>query len=359
MAAPKVNGDSLRGTMSLADMVKSLKAPVLLVSAPEVNTGADPPEPVMILAETLSLFLNDPQCWRVAVDFAGSSSANWCNTRKCDASGNTGKDDWNKDLTSLPEYSYAQDDAKEKQKIAIENSYWMTFWRGKVSGALMSSLHSHADDAKLDGHRVVIAVSVDGGPITQTEKAHIPSICKDVLRDVRSRGYYWSKDAHIAWCHFSKFEDVLASMLGFRNIPGYGIDGSFCEFACQPRHNTTRGPSLLNSSMFDDFANENPEILIKHILFQSCGCNMQEVYDENRDAWDRMLEPDEMMKCWAFYHLQQAIEREDEEQVKFLCNSQRRHFDLSWSHPLTDESLEEALPENALTELAIETLSSD
>eukprot|EP00928_Gymnodinium_smaydae_P044437 TRINITY_DN29641_c0_g1_i1.p1 TRINITY_DN29641_c0_g1~~TRINITY_DN29641_c0_g1_i1.p1 ORF type:complete len:782 (+),score=128.57 TRINITY_DN29641_c0_g1_i1:174-2348(+) len=141
------------------------------------------------------------------------------------------------------------------QHFAIANSYWFTFWRGQVAGVLLSALisckekecgqddreelersdgdglaiaqrtykkkdrHGDIEEGKDDKSvKVVIAVSIDGGPITQVEKEHIPGICRDTVANIRRRGYAWGDGAWVLWCHFPTLRDMLESLDGVDNL---------------------------------------------------------------------------------------------------------------------------------------------
>jgi len=81
----------------------------------------------------------------------------------------------------------------KEMDMAIENSFWSLFWRGQVSGGLLTALTGatdvplpvtqpfrklpHMPEAELyleSGNastaRVAIAVSISGGPVTQYER---------------------------------------------------------------------------------------------------------------------------------------------------------------------------------------------
>merc|ERR1719350_2722298 len=127
-------------------------------------------------------------------------------------------------------------------EIPIPNSVWFQYWRGKISGAIAQSLItmeskevSVADCIATQGVvpntftisnklcdtetvRLVVVVSIDGGPVTQAEKASIGAISRNALSDLRRRQYTWAPNAHIMWVHFPNTIDLLDSLQGARNL---------------------------------------------------------------------------------------------------------------------------------------------
>ena len=68
------------------------------------------------------------------------------------------------------------------------------------------------------GARVVIAVSIDGGSITEFERHEIPSICKGAISSIRRRGYSWGDNIHVLWCRFPTVQSFLESCSGVPNL---------------------------------------------------------------------------------------------------------------------------------------------
>ena len=66
--------------------------------------------------------------------------------------------------------------------------------------------------------RVVVAVSIDGGPITQVERFLIPEISSSVISDVRRRAFSWGGGATIVWVRFPTVEHMLRSLDGEVNL---------------------------------------------------------------------------------------------------------------------------------------------
>eukprot|EP00928_Gymnodinium_smaydae_P032839 TRINITY_DN23689_c0_g2_i1.p1 TRINITY_DN23689_c0_g2~~TRINITY_DN23689_c0_g2_i1.p1 ORF type:complete len:877 (-),score=92.40 TRINITY_DN23689_c0_g2_i1:244-2796(-) len=183
----------------------------------------------------------------IAVDFKGSTSGKWCGSRIRFASSAAETLEGAEDFTVSDgcflarNAAFREKDHAQQQRMCIENSFWFSFWRGKVSGALaqtqISSKGVHqpsgqamreaqglvtasasGDAAASDPVRVVVAVSIDGGPITQAEKVAIPGVCQSVMADLRRRGFRWASKAHVVWCHFPSVAELVRSVAGERNL---------------------------------------------------------------------------------------------------------------------------------------------
>eukprot|EP00928_Gymnodinium_smaydae_P078960 TRINITY_DN63006_c0_g1_i1.p1 TRINITY_DN63006_c0_g1~~TRINITY_DN63006_c0_g1_i1.p1 ORF type:complete len:590 (-),score=92.44 TRINITY_DN63006_c0_g1_i1:125-1894(-) len=190
------------------------------------------------------------------VDFAGSSSANFCNSRirhvAADGTITYCKDDWSRDLQKA--FPDKEMDETEHLKLNIEHSTWLSYWHGKVSGGLTATFASMdeltcsampteeknlercekilndaqvpylgniSDDDVKKGTanvRMVVMISVDGGPITQVEKTHLPPLGRDVLSDLRRRKYKWACACQLIWAHFPSIWHLCESLRGKRNL---------------------------------------------------------------------------------------------------------------------------------------------
>eukprot|EP00928_Gymnodinium_smaydae_P038454 TRINITY_DN26524_c0_g1_i1.p1 TRINITY_DN26524_c0_g1~~TRINITY_DN26524_c0_g1_i1.p1 ORF type:complete len:704 (-),score=99.03 TRINITY_DN26524_c0_g1_i1:126-2144(-) len=222
---------------SMRELFQVYDAKAVLISAPEFggppNNDGKYDKPTMDICESLNWMGADR--FTLGVDFVNSTSGQWVGSRvrgKQDGKVLHSDSDFDADYTDL-----LNGKKEDKFRLAVENSFWMCYWLGKTKGALTQALMSYSSasglavrkgkidmcDAcgpvfrKLPG-RLVIAVSIDGGPVTQVEKMHIPNICEEVLSDIRRRQYGWAADAHIMWVHFPTAEDLLKSFSGRTNL---------------------------------------------------------------------------------------------------------------------------------------------
>eukprot|EP00928_Gymnodinium_smaydae_P027533 TRINITY_DN21270_c1_g7_i2.p1 TRINITY_DN21270_c1_g7~~TRINITY_DN21270_c1_g7_i2.p1 ORF type:complete len:811 (+),score=78.53 TRINITY_DN21270_c1_g7_i2:131-2563(+) len=198
--------------------------------------------PTMKILQDLPASLRSDVSFSNLVDFKGSSSAEFCSSRircvmdglviRCDR-------DFDRDLRSAfkdeepPEEGWTEDALREQ---AILHSAWMIFWRGKVFGgltAMLATMQSHATppvNMQADRHvnfinpklcakaRVIVAISIDGGKITEVEKNVLPKLILDVLSDIRRRQYTWATNTWIIWAQFQNPVQLLKSMNGERNL---------------------------------------------------------------------------------------------------------------------------------------------
>eukprot|EP00928_Gymnodinium_smaydae_P037024 TRINITY_DN25770_c0_g1_i1.p1 TRINITY_DN25770_c0_g1~~TRINITY_DN25770_c0_g1_i1.p1 ORF type:complete len:416 (-),score=46.96 TRINITY_DN25770_c0_g1_i1:127-1374(-) len=233
---------------SLADMVLLYDAPMVLVSSPEFGLDDDGGyrAPTMTICESLHKYFSKEKldidlahCFTVAVDFKDSTSGRFCTNRIRTI---------DQDGRAVPDYEAKGMFGNAKDEI--ENSFWFCYWRGKVAGALSSVLLNMGDKplpehnekgpkakTRLDKTfgqyeskgvfinggigapvRLCIAVSIDGGPVTQVEKEAIPDICKSVESDLRRRGYEWAEHANIMWASFKSVRELVESLAGARNL---------------------------------------------------------------------------------------------------------------------------------------------
>eukprot|EP00928_Gymnodinium_smaydae_P085979 TRINITY_DN6974_c0_g1_i1.p1 TRINITY_DN6974_c0_g1~~TRINITY_DN6974_c0_g1_i1.p1 ORF type:complete len:438 (+),score=47.82 TRINITY_DN6974_c0_g1_i1:87-1400(+) len=292
------------GTTSLSRFVLLWKSPLVVVSSPELGLDEKGTytAPVMNILEQLSSRLKPEftDHFNVAVDFSGSSSAHFCDSRiryhdrKSDRD-ILGKEDFHSLSLDIPD---------EEKRKAIRNSFWYCTWCGQVSGALKTAAATMGDvplpawkEAEtvlgsqvgqggfegvypsglfLNGNpgkttkRVVVAVSIDGGIITQVEKENIPKLCKRAMSDLMRRGYKWASEVNIAWAHFATVKDMLDSLAGVPNLTfdydtePVGFDGmptqtKWCKDGpskrplnykvARPRSQIQHSPSLLNVSV--------------------------------------------------------------------------------------------------------------
>eukprot|EP00928_Gymnodinium_smaydae_P007374 TRINITY_DN12656_c0_g4_i2.p1 TRINITY_DN12656_c0_g4~~TRINITY_DN12656_c0_g4_i2.p1 ORF type:complete len:369 (-),score=49.03 TRINITY_DN12656_c0_g4_i2:281-1387(-) len=242
--------------IALSELILKTEAPVVFVSAPQCGPARSPQGGpmapysavnVMNILECLPEHVISQLKISFAVDFAGSRNSQFADTRIHSFNAATGtlfrgQDDFKTDLR--PDLSEAPKSEARKQQLeklpscdeayrrCVENSYWMSMWRGQITGALSSSLvHAPVKEVNgLDdilkyncptsdfGMRYVVAVSIDGGPITQVEKAWLPDVFATTLSNLRRRGYEWGACAKILWCNFPTLEDCLRSLGGVQNL---------------------------------------------------------------------------------------------------------------------------------------------
>eukprot|EP00928_Gymnodinium_smaydae_P094604 TRINITY_DN7968_c0_g1_i1.p1 TRINITY_DN7968_c0_g1~~TRINITY_DN7968_c0_g1_i1.p1 ORF type:complete len:630 (+),score=34.31 TRINITY_DN7968_c0_g1_i1:41-1930(+) len=285
-----------RGTWrtSLAELQRMFKSPLILVSAPQFGMrrcgNDDAPQydvPVMSISESLPERLKPSVRFSSAYDFKGSATDRIANTRirwidSSDGSRTlvTSEHDFGLDYTVLglqsehvperPALRTCSDSARQ----SIENSFWFCTWWGQVSGSVAQHFHTVESvtckkmpqifSTSLNlrhALRVVIVVSIDGGPITQVEKSWLPQILLGVLSNVRRRGYDWSDAAEVLWCHFPTIEDMVSSLDGECNLVHDWTDGhSFSTdiygrpttLACAPDPNRRKvGKSLFRQGVGD------------------------------------------------------------------------------------------------------------
>eukprot|EP00928_Gymnodinium_smaydae_P073423 TRINITY_DN5662_c0_g1_i2.p1 TRINITY_DN5662_c0_g1~~TRINITY_DN5662_c0_g1_i2.p1 ORF type:complete len:713 (-),score=80.89 TRINITY_DN5662_c0_g1_i2:151-2289(-) len=256
---------------SLSALVADWNAPVVMVSCPEFGHGGNP---VMQILEQLPKHLKTTDSsvvdkpdggtqvqtikpsFTLAVDFKDSSSSLYCNSRVrwLDLAGKPllGENDFTRKYTlddlTREMYRSAELEWREPDNQAdsdslnqsIANSFWSVFWRGQVGGALTGAFAAAPDVAvsyaeckerakntehtvvlnEIQGEtaRVVVAVSIEGGPVTRFERTQIPDVCRAVISNLRRRGYSWGASVALLWCHFDTVEDFLRSASGVPNL---------------------------------------------------------------------------------------------------------------------------------------------
>jgi len=241
---------------SLADLSRSLGAPIALVSAPENQFNG---RNAMKTVEQLTEKLNPEFESKVIsmVDFMGSTSGVWTSEkiRAVDEQGNRTyhSGDFDRDLTSCPEFTkYLQEHHADfesrvpggdetrinnmaRKGFAIKNSQWNSYWRGKIAGGLTMALSmmtpksTTADalnkcgigaliDMDYKKLHVVIAACIDGGPVIQEEQRTITTMVDEVVFDLRRRGPAWAKNAAILILRFPDVESFVKSLDGERNL---------------------------------------------------------------------------------------------------------------------------------------------
>jgi len=95
----------------------------------------------------------------------------------------------------------------------------LTMAAGKsVSDSDLQELHIGKLQKNLSDLRAVIAVMIDGGPVTQEEQREMPQICDDVVFDLRRQGYDWASNAHVLLVRFPDVQTMLRSLDGEQNL---------------------------------------------------------------------------------------------------------------------------------------------
>eukprot|EP00928_Gymnodinium_smaydae_P004132 TRINITY_DN11437_c0_g1_i2.p1 TRINITY_DN11437_c0_g1~~TRINITY_DN11437_c0_g1_i2.p1 ORF type:complete len:987 (-),score=102.33 TRINITY_DN11437_c0_g1_i2:154-2823(-) len=238
-----LEADWPKNYVSMAELVDQFRAPILFASSPEMGLRRGVPTPVfdievMKISENLPKHMSRGTSFACTFDFAGSSTSRFANSRvrDVDEDGHVLRSDT--DFSMSYEEAYEKDDraalptCSDVVRRAIENSYWFCMWFGLVSGGLMQSFQTSIDVKSATGKeslrfpgisvektvRVVIVASVDGGPITQVEKDHLPQIIQNVQKNVRSRGYAWGSSTRVVWCHFPACRDMVRSIAGGQNL---------------------------------------------------------------------------------------------------------------------------------------------
>mmetsp|Transcript_126083 Transcript_126083/g.223277 ORF Transcript_126083/g.223277 Transcript_126083/m.223277 type:complete len:652 (+) Transcript_126083:189-2144(+) len=202
-----------------------------------------------------------------------------------------------------------------RQQMAIENSFLFCHWRGKCSGILSQALVNIGDtdlpDAEKetetrlgpmnqasaqglqvagkaeDKVRVVVVVSIAGGDVVDTQRKHIPGLCKDVLRDLK-KTYSWAENSWIVWCDFPDVEDFVKSLAGHRclvpdhSAPVVQSDSGKMptSYVVQKYSRHPKAPSLLGSMSVRDVitqARKKVDALIDKFFSAADAGNIKEV----------------------------------------------------------------------------------
>ena len=242
-AAPEVLTRTPFG-YALPKLMNVLNAKLVVVSTPEYGHGPGEGEfclPVMSGLERLAGYIF-PQligCY----DFKGSAAAEDCLAQvpDCDLKKYLGAahNDWSDPVT-------------------IQATQWFRYWRGRVCSALQvmvllaepladrvevfpSGGHSSTSTRTVaKGARVVFAVSISGGSITQTEKAALSDLINGTVADISTRALNIG-DVRIEWLHFETLEEFLKALQGYGgvdfagtlpanknfNLPGRWVDGDY------------------------------------------------------------------------------------------------------------------------------------
>lgn len=203
---------------SLGDLVVTLGAQVVLVSCPEFGlpSSADDseefPTPSLGIAERLSETMRED----VAPLLVATESSSSCNARRCKQLG-----------TNLS--------ASMRGDAGL--SFWLSHWRGRVWGALQTSMISKQpkivtreevlqsrsinvvpSGANQSSTRVVVAVTIAGGHVSQSECKQVPEIIRGVASDIWRNGHPWRTQVFFVWAHFQNIAEVVESLAGHRSL---------------------------------------------------------------------------------------------------------------------------------------------
>jgi hypothetical protein len=224
---------------ALPKLMSALLAKLVIVSTPELGPGPRDGEytvPVMRGLERLSGYVF-PSCIG-CYDFKGSAAAQDCVAQVPD-----------RDIDPVHGWT---------QQEVIETTQWFRYWSGRVRSALATVLltaepiscvvqvvkcRGNEDGiAFAAGCRTTFAVSISGGPITDTEKFALPGLINGTVADLSTRDLDLG-ELSIQWLHFQSLEDFLKALQGFGgidfggamkqrqkfNLPGQWIDGDYQE----------------------------------------------------------------------------------------------------------------------------------
>ena len=238
--AAHIDADSPAGH-ALGKLMRTFGAKIAVVSAPQCGPGPTDGEfkiPVMVGLERIASYIF-PE-FITAYDFKGSSSAGDC-------------------ASVLPDKEMLPENWADSTQIAA--TQWCRYWMGRVRGTLSALLLSAcatpnaivlkgvmgaADDPSTraafgSSCRVIIAVSISGGPITQTEFGLLPSVIAGLVSDLTT-GDLAIQGVRVLWLHFDRVEDLLKALQGYGGIdvsnavdsnrfdkPGRWSDGPYNE----------------------------------------------------------------------------------------------------------------------------------
>lgn len=203
---------------SLGDLVVTLGAQVVFVSCPEfgspmvVDASEECSVPALGIAERLSeSFREDVAPLLMATDSSSSCSARRCKQLGTNFAASSGSD--------------------------AGLNFWLSHWRGRASGVLQTSmtskqpkivtredvLRSQSINVVPFGEdqspaKVVIAVTVAGGHVSQNECRQVPEIIRGVSSDIWKQGHHWRTKMFFVWAHFQDIADVLESLAGRRSL---------------------------------------------------------------------------------------------------------------------------------------------
>jgi len=251
--------DPRKYRISLADLSDALGAHIVICSSPETQHNT---------INALSVVQNLPKRFKEEfkhklsslVDCQESAARKRCFDKVRSVAGSTSAthhDDFNRDITGSPgeftrEFSgfiaehrgdleararAMKNDLFDvaKQRFAIRNSQWNSYWSGKIAGGLSmaltmtQSIECNRDilmqavglgnlNKDTQSLRAVIAVMIDGGPVMQEEQRKMAELCDEVIFDLRRRGYEWATHAYVLPVAFPDVETMLRSLADEKNL---------------------------------------------------------------------------------------------------------------------------------------------
>eukprot|EP00928_Gymnodinium_smaydae_P063931 TRINITY_DN47399_c0_g1_i1.p1 TRINITY_DN47399_c0_g1~~TRINITY_DN47399_c0_g1_i1.p1 ORF type:complete len:366 (+),score=70.53 TRINITY_DN47399_c0_g1_i1:78-1175(+) len=236
-------GEVMEG-FSFPQLLERSGSNVVIISTPGMcprpgSTGAPFDFPCMSALENISGLMAPVMI--PGYDFAGSASARDCKAQVPDAH-----------MTA----SHWSDSE------AIAGSQWARYWMGCVRGCLRTALMTAPQfkDASevgywADDSKCVFAVSISGGPITQTEKSLIPGVIAGVLSDLSTRNVAQRKH-YVFWLHFETFADFARALSGHGTLDykqftkWRAVSGLPCEWIDGPAAEDGNLPAFFKT--FDD-----------------------------------------------------------------------------------------------------------
>eukprot|EP00928_Gymnodinium_smaydae_P086622 TRINITY_DN7093_c0_g4_i1.p1 TRINITY_DN7093_c0_g4~~TRINITY_DN7093_c0_g4_i1.p1 ORF type:complete len:387 (+),score=52.96 TRINITY_DN7093_c0_g4_i1:56-1216(+) len=187
---------------NLPEFVQATNATMAVISTPGYcSQGFGPPFdfPCMAAIERCASLMHPRLV--PAYDFAGSASQRDCRSKPPDR--DMTPEDWS-------------------NPVAIADTQWARYWMGCVRGCLTSLLIS-AKEVKdsqtlganwAEGARIVVALSISGGPITQVEKTLIPGVITGVISNLATRNIDAGGQYRILWLHFESFGQLAKALSG-------------------------------------------------------------------------------------------------------------------------------------------------
>lgn len=217
---------SLTSGHTLGKVMRALRARMLVVSTTQngpKRAGLPPYDevPVMSGLERLAGYVFPNLV--TAYDFNGSSSAELRQKEPDVRWGGVGSTP----MERIPEtqwFSYWSGGVRTAAKAMLlsaeplESVVRIADCKGQVTGAIFNK-----------GSRHVFAISVSGGPVTQTEKTALPGLLRGVIADLSTRDLD-IKDTYIHWLHFETLDEYLMALQGYGGIDLGGLMDSRAMF---------------------------------------------------------------------------------------------------------------------------------
>eukprot|EP00928_Gymnodinium_smaydae_P072806 TRINITY_DN5609_c0_g3_i1.p1 TRINITY_DN5609_c0_g3~~TRINITY_DN5609_c0_g3_i1.p1 ORF type:complete len:445 (-),score=15.18 TRINITY_DN5609_c0_g3_i1:182-1516(-) len=197
---------------SLGELIGLSNARIAFISAPATGPRegySGYPVQVMPIVETLVEQLHSLVV--AGYDFAGSSSSGDCQNYPPDDK--LSDSDW-------------------KHPNVIRSTQWCRYWMGRVR-ATLSSLLMASKGCEYDhcifgrgetgvarvqkGTKIIVAISILGGDISQVEYSLIPGLIAGTIADLDSRNFNLG-NLRVYWIHFRTIQDVVKAFQGYGRI---------------------------------------------------------------------------------------------------------------------------------------------